>query len=850
MYKLKLTFFACLLSFSAGTFAQSWPVANPEAKPGARWWWLGSAVNKSDLEYNIHEYADKGIGALEITPLYGVQGNDANNIDFLSPRWMQALKDCEDIGARYGVQIDMNSGTGWPFGGPKVPIEEAACKLVYVDTLVSAKDIKNYDPHSLRLRNPKEVATSTLDTVLVLPENGNYRVIAVYYGRTRQKVKRAAPGGEGYVIDHFNKDAVKHYLEHFDEAFASSGVPFPNTFFNDSYEVYGADWTPTMFADFYRLRGYHLEDHMNELLGFVKDKDNKVLSDYRETLSDLLLENFTNQWTAWAHSHGAKTRNQAHGSPANLIDVYSAVDIPEIEGFGKSEFGIKGLWKETLPEFIRKNDSDLSMLKYAASAAHVTGKPLVSSETFTWLTEHFRTSLAFCKPDFDLMMVSGVNHIYYHGICYSPKDDPWPGWRFYASMDMSPTNSIWRDAGYFNEYITRCQSFMQMGKPDNDFLILLPIRDMWSKRTGKTILMQFAIHDMKKKAPQFIDDVLTIDRLGYDCDYISEKYLLTTTFRNGRLVTEGGTTYKALIIPGTGTMPENVKAHIESLRQQGAVIIRDVIPAELAKAAKSEEIKSKLHLKAIRRSNDNGYHYFVSNLTPDDVDEYVTLAVPFADIALFNPLNGEIHRAQTRDGKVRIALRSGESVIIQTSDTPYDDKLQLADGRTRKTVKTLDGKWNFSFAESAPEVKGTYKMKKLTTWQQLPLENASVTMGTGVYETTFCIKPEQGAGYSIDLGDVRESARVYLNGQFVGAAWCVPYVLDCTQYLKKGKNTLRIEVTNLPANRIADLDRRGVNWRKFNEINVVKLDYSKGTYANWQPVPSGLNSPITILKTE
>ena len=123
-------------------------------------------------------------------------------------------------------------------------------------------------------------------------------------------------------------------------------------------------------------------------------------------------------------------------------------------------------------------------------------------------------------------------------------------------------------------------------------------------------------------------------------------------------------------------------------------------------------------------------------------------------------------------------------------------------------------------------------------------------MGTGVYETTFSIKPEQGAGYSIDLGDVRESARVYLNGQFVGAAWCVPYVLDCTQYLKKGKNTLRIEVTNLPANRIADLDRRGVNWRKFNEINVVKLDYSKGTYANWQPVPSGLNSPITILKTE
>ena len=129
----------------------------------------------------------------------------------------------------------------------------------------------------------------------------------------------------------------------------------------------------------------------------------------------MLLENFTQQWVAWAHKHGVKVRNQAHGSPANLLDLYAAVDIPEIEGFGLSEFGIKGL--RTDPGKTRKNFSDVSMLKYASSAAHVMGKPFTSSETFTWLTEHFRTSLSQMKPDLDLMFTCGVNHVYFHGTC-------------------------------------------------------------------------------------------------------------------------------------------------------------------------------------------------------------------------------------------------------------------------------------------------------------------------------------------------------------------------------------------------------------------------------------------------
>ena len=68
-------------AFSMMASAQSWPTVTTEAKPGARWWWLGSAVDKENLAWNLQQYGNHGIGAVEITPLYGVQGNQANNIE-------------------------------------------------------------------------------------------------------------------------------------------------------------------------------------------------------------------------------------------------------------------------------------------------------------------------------------------------------------------------------------------------------------------------------------------------------------------------------------------------------------------------------------------------------------------------------------------------------------------------------------------------------------------------------------------------------------------------------------------------------------------------------------------------
>ena len=877
-----------LASLSMTANAQLWPEVQQEAKAGARWWWLGSAVDKENLRWNMQEYANHGIGALEITPIYGVQGNEANNIPYLSDRWMEMLREVQKNGLELGIEVDMATGTGWPFGGPWVPLEESASRAVFVDTTFTGNSIQclnlqapekdapycrlnkvmaywrgepydvtaymhdgklTWSPAEQLKAQIKTVANNTLKKALKLQlkemETAQWRVIAVYCRFGVMKVKRAAPGGMGLVIDHFDKKAVSNYLQHIEDAFERTKTPYPHTFFNDSYEVEAATWTPTLFEEFEKRRGYKLENYLRQLLS----GDTKILSDYRETLGDLLLENFTQQWTAWAHKHGAITRNQAHGSPANLIDCYAAVDIPEIEGFGLSEFGIKGLRQD--PGKTRKNDSDFSMLKYAPSAAHICGKPYTSSETFTWLTEHFRTSLSQLKPDIDLMFCAGVNHMFFHGTCYSPKNDPWPGWKFYASIDMSPTNSIWRDAPYFMQYVERCQSFLQMGQPDNDFLVFLPVRDMWQKNPQK-LLMQFSIHAMGKLAPEFIQSILEIDRAGFDCDYISERLLMGVEYKDGMLQTAAGTRYKGLVIPGSGHMPESVKAHIDSLKAQGAYIIYGTRAADLMAAAKPEAMKTECGLKAIRRKNATGYHYFIANLSPDDIEDKLPLAVSFKDAAWFNPLNGEIKPANISGDSIAIRLRSGESMILQTYDEPLADNQNLTAQSQKSIIKNqivLDGPWKLSFTEEAPKVNQTFTLTKPQVWNTLDNDSAKVTMGTGVYTTHMKLSKKDLAGrWQIDLGDVRESARVYINGHFIGCAWCVPFVLDCKNALKAGDNEIRIEVTNLPANRIADYDRRGIKWRKMEEINVVDINYKRTTYDAWESVPSGLNSEVRLLQ--
>ncbi|MBQ2359607.1 MAG: glycosyl hydrolase family 2, partial [Prevotella sp.] len=167
--KRRLFHIIIALSIFAPISAQQWPTPTRESKPGARWWWLGSAVDEENLQWNMQQYANHGIGALEITPIYGVQGNDANNIPYLSEKWMKMLRFVENEGKKDDIEISMATGTGWPFGGPWVPIEEAACKVVFVEKDFEGKKVKNLDLSV----NDKEKPYAKLGKVMAFTETLN-----------------------------------------------------------------------------------------------------------------------------------------------------------------------------------------------------------------------------------------------------------------------------------------------------------------------------------------------------------------------------------------------------------------------------------------------------------------------------------------------------------------------------------------------------------------------------------------------------------------------------------------------------------------------------------------------------
>ena len=883
MVKQLITCILCTASLSVATaqVVPLWPSASREAKAGSRWWWLGSAVDEENLEWQMARLQEAGFGNLEITPIYGVKGNASRNIQFLSPEWLDKLIFVLNSGEDKGIDIDMTTGTGWPSGGPMVKREESASKLV-TETFDLTADGTTEKTFTLNTGNgqlqcimafpQKGTEAEVVDVTALLdgktlkwtaPVAGSWKLVAAYCQPEVMQVKRPSPGSEGLVLDYFDKEAVANYLKYFDTKFEAVGEHWPHSFFNDSYEINQADWTRSLLTEFEKRRGYRLQEYLDLLIG-LKDisptahptalTTQQVYSDYRQTLSELLLENFTRQWTAWAHSHGATTRNQAHGSPGNLIDLYAEADIPETENFYMNSFGIKGLRNDV--GFYNKALSSRATLKYASSAAHITGKRLTSSESMTWLTEHFRTSLSQIKPELDLLFTSGVNHVLFHGTAYSPRDAKWPGWKFYATIDMSPTNSIWHDAPYMMQYIERVQSFLQMGSPDNDVLVYAPFANTWRKATGSFAnrLLLFDINTLDSKMSELKQCVDNLETLGLDCDYTSERYLMTTTYADEQLQTAAGTRYKALVVPVSDNMPDSIKAHLDDLAEQGAHIVYGRSVADLStliaggdlQSLTPEAMRSELGMSVIRRSNDTGHHYFIANLTPNDVQGYVPLAVDFQDAALFDPMTGDISTAPTADGKVWLSLKSGQSVILQTYDQPVQYvaiSSQQPLPVTELAAIEIGDEWTLSLDSWTP-----YKLEKPQTWETLS-EGASSFMGTGIYETTFTVTAQQlktaTAGFRLDLGDVRESARVTLNGTDLGCAWAAPFLLDCKNAIREGVNTLRIEVTNLPANRIRQMDIDGTEWRIFEDINMSNI--STATYEKWSLMPSGLNSKVKLI---
>jgi hypothetical protein len=207
-------------------------------------------------------------------------------------------------------------------------------------------------------------------------------------------------------------------------------------------------------------------------------------------------------------------------------------------------------------------------------------------------------------------------------------------------------------------------------------------------------------------------------------------------------------------------------------------------------------------------------------------------------------------KTKTKNGKtlVYLQLKAGQSVILKTFTSKVEDEPSWTYYAPANEVIPVDKGWKISFVKSEPAIEGDFFIDNLVSWTELTASEAKVNMGTASYKTVFELPAGAASQWRLDLGRVAESARVIINGRYVATLWAAPFTFEIGDYLKPGANEIEVQVTNLPANRIADYCRRGIVWRKFKDANVVSLSYRRIDFENWDVQPSGLLGPVTLTK--
>lgn len=393
-----------------------------ESRIMMRWWWFGPSVTRERLEAEMLKMKEGGIGGFEVQPVYPLAVDDPargiRNYPYLSPEFLDMVRFTSRKARELGLRMDLTVGSGWSFGGPYIPLEQAATRLrsdsfeippsktsvVRPIAYEGERLIAAFVGRGALRENPNtfhEIAISG-DGPLSIPKGDGPRTLVFYFSsHTGQMVKRAAYGAEGYVLDHFSRAATETHLREAGDKLISAVEPGGvHAIFTDSLEVYGADWTPDMLSEFQKRRGYDLRPLLPLLDNDEGERSEALRRDFGRTLTELYEERFLIPMRDWAAKNKVLHRIQNYGIPPASLASHRYVDLFEGEGWH---------WRT------------LTATRWASSASHLFGKPVTSSETWTWIrSPAFRATPLDIKAEADQQFLTGVNQLIGHGWPYSP----------------------------------------------------------------------------------------------------------------------------------------------------------------------------------------------------------------------------------------------------------------------------------------------------------------------------------------------------------------------------------------------------------------------------------------------
>ncbi len=855
-----------------------------DARIMMRWWWFGPAVTKPELEREMRAMRDGGIGGFEVQPVYPLALDDPEhgfrNLPYLSDGYLDALAFAAQKARELGLRMDVTLGSGWPFGGPHTPVTEAAGRLRYDRVPVPAgvlsvpmPDItagekllavflaqgnrKEFSPKGIRRLTDIERGRLRLPSGLA----GPHVVLFFIASRTGMMVKRAALAAEGFVLDHYDRAALDHHLQFVgDRLMNALRANPPYAVFSDSLEVFSSDWTGDLLTEFRKRRGYDLTPYLPALVGDMGPETAAVRNDWGKTLAELADERYLAPLREWAQRHGTRFRSQTYGTPPVTLSSNALVDLPEGEG---------PQWRS------------FSSTRWATSASHLYGKPVTSSETWTWLhSPSFRATPLDMKAEADLHFLQGVNQLVGHGWPYSPDMAGRPGWRFYAAAVFNDHNPWWLVMPDITRYLQRVSYLLRQGKPANDVAVYLPTDDARAQFTAGRDSVDRSMNALLGPAlvPQILDagynfdfiDDQAIERIGVPHSVLIlpgvERIPLSTYRKLQEYAANGGivvaTRRTPSLAPGllegeseTPRIRELSRALFEAAGARGHFVpdeqslgrqLSALFPPDFVTAPKTPE------LGFIHRKLESGDVYFVVNTSNRTVRTQAAFRAPGLAPELWDPFTGAISPA---DAALEIEPY-GSRVLVLSRPGQRTAARQTAAG----TID-LSSDWNVSF----PEIKRSVVMRHLHSWTDD--EETRFLSGQGIYEKSLAV-PESflkpGLGIVINFGDgtpvppaggnkpgmrawlespVREAALVYVNDQLAGPVWRPPYEVDVAKLLRPGQNKIRVVVGNLAINQLA-----GQTLPDYRLLNIrYGVRFEPQDMEDLKPLPAGLLGPIRLI---
>jgi hypothetical protein len=869
-----------------------WQTPPDAARPMMRWWWFGPNVEPAGLERELEAMRAAGLGGVEVQPVYPVIPDDSDrrliNHPYLSPKFLQALKASAAKAKQLGLRFDLTLGSGWPYGGPHIPITHAAGRLRWEKVPATSRRVPLPPMTSgerliaVTLPNGGDVLRDVRGDVVWLPEGAKATEVWVFISsRTGMMVKRAAVGAEGYVLDHYDRAALQAHLD-------AVGAPqldalkglVPETIFCDSLEVFGSDWTPDLLDEFQRRRGYDLRQHLSSLVAGQDAKDHAVRHDWGRTLGELYEERFLQPLTEWTRARGSKLRIQGYGIPPATLSSNRFADLTDGEG---------ATWKTITPS------------RWASSANHLLGRAVTASETWTWLhSPSFRATPLDLKAEADRHFLQGVNQFIGHGWPSTPPQIEGPGWRFYAAAALNDRNPWWLVMPDVSRYFTRVSALLREGQPVNDVALYLPTSDgLGDVKPGTAHLLDLLRERVGTAVPGAILDA------GFGFDLVDDWALDAKGVLDGSTLTIGGNRYRAIVLPAVRTMPLATLRRLEAFAQAGGVIVTldrapESIPglqvadadrtaftaardrvfaastgaAPVPAASLVTTLRARLtpDIRLAPESGDVGQHhrrvgdvdvYFLANTA--NVARQGALTVRAKGRAeWWDPLSGTTRPAGvTAVGAdtmtLDLALDAFGSTVLVVAPGPAPRPVRPAPASTAAPVRTdLAGPWTLSFAD--PSLKPR-QLPAPASWHAD--EETRFFSGVATYETTFMVDAlPRGARVTLDFGDgtplevnergpgmrawldapIRDAATIVVNGNAAGSLWCPPWRVDVTPHVRPGKNSLTVRVGNTQMNHMAG--------RPLPDYRLLILRYGDRfqpqTMDQVRVLPSGLLGPVRL----